>query len=102
MSSMKDEMYSTLHFEKLNGLKNAKFDFEACYIQGKKEYIDSGDETKEICRKADVMEKKVFQILNSKVNELGQLLQASMRQKRINSYEKYEGNDMNRLLNFYK
>jgi hypothetical protein len=62
----------------------------------------SGDITAELCIKADRVEKEVYHKMNSKVEELRQLLQATSRQKRLNSYEKYEENDMNSILNFYK
>lgn len=63
---------------------------------------ESGEITKAICHKAGKVEKEVYRTMNSKINEVRQLLQASNRQERINSYEKYEGNDMTSILNFYK
>lgn len=61
-----------------------------------------GNITQSLCSRADEVEKEVYNKMNARVNGLQKELQASSRQKQINTYDGYESNEVNSILNFYK
>lgn len=63
---------------------------------------ETGEITADLCVRADRIEKEVYYKMNSKVDEIRRALQASNRQKQLNSYDGYEKNDVKSILNFYK